>query len=185
MPATSFASDGLLTTDIDLVEAYLNSVRTVEARFVQSNPDGTYAEGKLYLQRPGLMHFKYDPPVPLQLYAEGNTLTHVDTQLKQVSYYPIDESPMHLLLGERISLQEGLSIKRFERQNKVIRVELVDDRKPDIGSVTLTISEQPMRLRSWTVTDAQGLRTELALVEARFGGKIDQNIFLFVDTFED
>ncbi len=185
MQGTSLASDAPSTSEIGRIEAYLNSVRTIEARFLQSNPDGTYAEGKLYLQRPGLMHFKYDPPVPLQLYAEGNTLTYVDFELRQVNYYPLDESPVHFLLGERISLEEGLSINAFERQNNVIRLELFDKRNPEIGSVTLTISEQPMQLRSWTVTDAQGLQTEVALVGARFGGKIDGNIFLFVDTFEN
>jgi len=184
LPAASFASDVPSTAQIDRLEAYLNSLRTIEARFMQHNPDGSYAEGKLYLQRPGRMRFEYDPPVPLQLYAEGNILTHVDTELEQVSRYPLDESPAHFLLRERISLREGLTIKTFERQNNVIRLELADNRSPNLGSVTLTISEQPMQIRSWTVTDAQGLRTDLALVEAQFGGKIDQNVFTFVDNFK-
>ena len=182
-PFAGLAADNSTAADIDRVESYLNSLRTVEARFIQNNPDGSYAWGKLFLHRPGRMRFEYDPPVPLQLYADGNILIHVDTELEEVSHYPLDETPAHFLLRDRISLNNGVTVKGFERQNRVIRIELVDDRNPDVGSVTLTLSEQPMELRSWSVTDSQGLRTELALVAARFGGKIDPNVFQFVDTF--
>jgi outer membrane lipoprotein-sorting protein len=168
---------------INRVESYLNTLRTLEARFVQNNPDGGFAEGKLYIHRPGRMRFVYDPPVPLQLYADGNILIHVDTELEQVSHYPLDETPAHFLLRADISLRNGLLVKRYQHANKVIRIELVDDKNPDIGSVMLTFSDAPLQLRSWTITDAQGLRTELALVNARFGGKLDPGLFQFIDTF--
>ncbi|MEL0111949.1 MAG: hypothetical protein VW835_09475, partial [Rickettsiales bacterium] len=66
---------------------------------------------------------------------------------------------------------------------QVIRVELVDEKNPDIGSVTLTFADSPLQLRAWTVSDAQGLRTELALIDARFDGPIDPGLFEFVDPF--
>jgi outer membrane lipoprotein-sorting protein len=168
---------------IDRIESYLNTLRTLEARFVQNNPDGGFAQGKLYLHRPGRMRFVYDPPVPIQLYADGNLLIHVDTELEQVSHYPLDETPAHFLLRADISLRKGLTVKRYEQANKVVRVELVDEKNPDIGSVMFTFSDAPLQLRSWTITDAQGLRTELALVDARFGGKLDPGLFQFIDPF--
>ncbi|MEL0111826.1 MAG: outer membrane lipoprotein carrier protein LolA, partial [Rickettsiales bacterium] len=57
------------TTEIQRIESYLNALHTLEARFVQNNPDGSYALGKLYLKRPGQLRFEYDPPIPLRLYA--------------------------------------------------------------------------------------------------------------------
>ena len=183
VPLWGHASDQSSAGDIDRVEVYLNSLRTVEARFIQNNPDGSYAQGKLFLHRPGRLRFQYDPPVALELYADGNFLIHVDTELEQVSHYPLDETPAHFLLRDQISLRDGVTIKAFERRNRVIRIELVDDRNPDVGSVTLTLSEQPIELRSWSVTDSQGLKTYLALVDARFGGDINPNVFQFIDTF--
>ena len=182
-PSAGNASDQSSAGNIERVESYLNSLRTVEARFIQNNPDGSYAQGKLFLQRPGRLRLQYDPPVPLQLYADGNILIHVDTELEQVSHYPVDETPAHFLLRDQMSLRDGVTIKTFERRNRVIRIELVNDRNPDLGSVTLTLSEQPIELRSWSVTDAQGLKTDLALVDARFGGYINPNVFEFIDTF--
>ena len=178
------AADTQTEAQIDRIESYLNTLRTLEARFVQNNPDGGFAQGKLYLHRPGRMRFIYDPPVPLQLYADGNLLIHVDTDLEQVSHYPLDETPAHFLLRADISLRKGLTVKRYEHANKVVRVELVDGTNPDIGSVMLTFSDAPLQLRSWTITDAQGLQTELALVDARFGGQLDPGLFRFTDTFE-
>ena len=176
-------ADAPTAPDIRRIETYLNDLKSLEARFVQNNPDGSYAAGSLYLLRPGRMRFEYDPPVPIRLFANGNFLTHVDTELEQVSHYPLDETPAHFLLRERISLSEGVEIRHFHKENKVIRVELVDQENPDVGSVALTFSDAPLELRAWTVTDSQGLRTELALVDARFGGTLDLSLFEFVDTY--
>ena len=178
------AADTPTEAQIDRIESYLNTLRTLEARFVQNNPDGGFAQGKLYLHRPGRMRFIYDPPVPLQLYADGNLLIHVDTELEQVSHYPLEETPAHFLLRADINFRKGLTVKRYEHANKVVRIELVDGKNSDIGSVMLTFSDAPLQLRSWTITDAQGLRTELALVDARFGGQLDPRLFRFTDTFE-
>ena len=37
--------------------------------------------------------------------------------------------------------------------------------KPDQGSVTLTFADQPMQLRRWSVTDAQGQVTRILLAD--------------------
>ncbi|MED5357751.1 MAG: hypothetical protein VYD85_04950, partial [Pseudomonadota bacterium] len=83
------------------------------------------------------------------------------------------------------SLREGLAVKRFERADRVLRIELADAENPDIGSVTLTLADNPLELRAWAITDAQGLRTELAFINARFGGRIDQTLFEYVDNFSN
>tara|TARA_Y100001934_G_scaffold159397_2_gene190451 strand:+ start:8926 stop:9546 length:621 start_codon:yes stop_codon:yes gene_type:complete len=171
--------------DFQRIERYLNSLQTIQSKFVQNNPDGSFALGTFYLQRPGLMRFEYDPPIPIRLYADGNFFIHVDMELEQVSHYPLNETPAHFILREKISLRKELKVKKFQRANSVIRIELTDAQNPDIGSVTLALSDNPLELRSWTITDAQGLQTELAFVEARFGGQIDPSLFEYVDKFEE
>jgi len=169
--------------ELDRIERYLNGLETLQSKFVQNNPDGSHALGTLYLQRPGRMRFEYDPPTPIRLYANGNFFIHVDMELEQASHYPLEETPAHFILRENISLREGLRVKSFERADRVLRIELTDAENPDIGSVTLTLADNPLQLRAWTITDAQGLRTELAFVNARFGGRIDPSLFVYVDNF--
>ena len=179
---TFAAADGK-ARGIERIERYLNELGTLQARFIQNNPDGTTAEGVLYLQRPGKVRFEYDPPVPLLLVANGKWLTHVDKELKQVSNYPLDETPAHLLLREDIVFGKDLKVVNFWRGERVLRIRLADVRNPDVGSVTLTFSEEPLELRTWVVTDAQGLQTELALLNARFGVTLDASLFEYTSTF--
>ena len=54
------------------VEKYFNSIRTLQARFVQSNPNGSVVQGTLYLRRPGRMRFEYDAPSQLKIVADGS-----------------------------------------------------------------------------------------------------------------
>ena len=63
---------GSSDAELDRIERYLNSLQTLQSKFVQNNPDGSHAHGTLYLQRPGRMRFEYDPPTPIRLYANGN-----------------------------------------------------------------------------------------------------------------
>ena len=184
--ALSSASMAESNTDktVERLEVYLNSLRTLEARFLQHNPDGGIAKGKLYLQRPGKLRFKYDPPVPIQLFADSNILIHVDTELEQVSHYPLDETPAHFLLRKEISLSHGLQIQQMDKGNGILRITLTDKKNTDIGSVTLTFSNKPLELKAWMITDAQGLQTELTLVNSRFGGKIDASTFHFINPYD-
>ena len=45
------------------VEKYFNNIRTLQARFVQNNPNGSIVQGTLYIRRPGRMRFEYDAPI--------------------------------------------------------------------------------------------------------------------------
>ncbi len=57
--------------DIARVEEYLNSIRTLRARFIQLTQTGGRSQGTFYLSRPGRLRLEYDPPVPTILIANG------------------------------------------------------------------------------------------------------------------
>ena len=67
-PATLSAQD---RSDIGRIEAYLNALRAMRARFLQVAPDGQVTEGNAWIQRPGRMRIEYDPPSPPRLVAGG------------------------------------------------------------------------------------------------------------------
>ena len=82
-------------------------------------------------------------------------------------------------------MRRDLKVKSFQQADHVLRIELTDAENPDIGSVTLTLADNPLELRAWTITDALCLHNELAFVEAQFGGRIDPSIFEYVDNFAE
>lgn len=168
--------------DVQRIEQYLNSIRTLAARFLQVTSTGEYAEGQIYLQRPGRLRIEYDPPVPVLIVANRGLLSYLDTQLEQVSHVPLGSTPAGLLVAERIDLLGGdLVITEFAREQQAVRLTVVQADDPMEGSLTLVLADRPLELKKWMVTDAQGVTTTVSLLNSRFGVPIDSERFDFED----
>lgn len=159
-----------------LVE-YLNRIDTLKSRFVQVSSNGTYAEGELYVDRPGRMRFEYDPPNPSLLIANGITLLYYDRELKQATFLPLWETPLWFLIREKIDLQDGVKVDEIKQAAGTIRVTLQLSQEGSEGQVTLVFSDRPVALHSWEILDAQGITTQVALVNPDFGAKVDPSLF--------
>lgn len=165
---------------IERIEAYLNRIKTVRAEFLQASSNGELAKGELYISRPGRLRIEYEPPVPILVVADGTFLIYNDRELNQVSYIPLGASPAGILLQDSISLSNGdLTVTGFERENGTFQVTLVRTNSPMEGSLTLVLTDTPLTLRKWAVTDAQGIVTNVSLVRAKFGTQLDPELFRF------
>ncbi|MBF0394887.1 MAG: outer-membrane lipoprotein carrier protein LolA [Alphaproteobacteria bacterium] len=163
------------------VEAYLNGIRTLSARFMQVAPDGSYAEGMAYISRPGLLRLDYDPPVPIDVYADGRMLIYYDQELKQASYLALEESPAGVLISPDIRLIGGqLIVTKVERDGGVVKIGMVQVKDSTSGEITLIFTQQPFELRQWKVKDAQGGVTSVSLFDTRSGVRLDPALFDFV-----
>jgi outer membrane lipoprotein-sorting protein len=167
--------------DIARVEAYLNGIHTMSARFMQVSDNGGTAEGKLFLSRPGKLRLEYDPPVPILMVANGGFLIHYDKQLKAVTHLPIDSTPAGLLVREPIVLSGDVTVSGIERGPGSLRVSLVQTKDPNAGRITLAFSERPFALSNWQVVDAQGNVTRVALIDPHTGVTLDPALFRFTD----
>lgn len=168
--------------DLARIEAYLDGLRTLTARFVQVDARGGTAEGRLWLQRPGRMRFEYDPPAQILLVADGSFVIFHDRSVRQTSHIPIGATPLSVLLAERIRLTgRDVVPTRVERTPGVIQVTLVRAGRSGEGSLTLTFSDPPLALRQWTVVDAQAQAVRVSLFNVEIGGRFDPALFRFVD----
>ena len=167
--------------DIARIEAYLNALRTLEARFVQIAESGATAEGTVQLARPGRMRLEYDPPVPLLVVAFGGQIVQYDKQLKQATYLPLSATPAAILLREQIKLSGDVTVTRLERGASALRVTLVQSSDPRAGQLTLVFADRPLQLTSWIVVDAQGQSIRVALAEIRNDIPLDPQLFTFRD----
>jgi outer membrane lipoprotein-sorting protein len=167
--------------DLSRVEAYLNSIRGLQARFLQVAPDGRTTEGQAWLVRPGRMRFQYDPPTPFLLVGGHGMLTFHDAQLKQTSNIPLSQTPLGLLLQDNLRLSGDVTVSRIARLPGQIQVTLYRTRSPQEGQLTLIFADNPLTLRQWVVTDAQRQETRVTLYDVRLGGNFDSKLFEFVD----
>ena len=165
--------------DVVRIEAYLNAISTLQARFLQVSSDGGYAEGDFYLFRPGRLRIDYDPPVPVLIVANGRHLIYFDEKLSQVTYLGLDSTPAGILLADHISFSGRIAVTHFERGEQALRVTLAQAGDPLAGNITLVFSERPLVLKKWIVEDAQGTTTTVSLFSARSGVPLNPDLFEF------
>lgn len=163
------------------IEAYLNGITTLRARFTQLAPSGAMSTGMLYLHRPGRMRFDYDPPSKILLIATDWRLVFVDGSIRQVNTVPLRQTPLGFLLDTEVSLEDEVEVTGLRAGGGEIAVTVVRRGEADQGQVTLYLGRQPVELRRWTVTDPQGLVTTVILDSLETGITLDQDLFRFRD----
>jgi outer membrane lipoprotein-sorting protein len=167
--------------ELTRVQAYLNGLRTLKARFVQVAQDGKTATGTAWLERPGRMRFEYDKPSPLLLVAGHGTVVFRDNQADQTSTEPLSQTPLGLLLGDTVVLTGPVTVTDFQQLPNEVLVTLVRTATPGDGSLTLVLNANPLALTGWSVVDAQGRQTRLTLTNITQGGAFDEKLFTFND----
>lgn len=179
-PAAQLSSQD--RADIGRIEAYLNDITTVRSGFLQVAPDGSVAQGTLYVSRPGKMRVEYDPPVQMLMVATGIWFIYYDGELGETTYLPQRSTPLSLLLKEEIRLDRDAEVLGVERQPGVIRLALAGTEETGgaEGVLVLTFSDRPLALRQWVLRDPQGQATKLALLDPQFGVNIPPERFMYV-----
>ncbi len=167
--------------DIARIEAYLNGMRTLKARFLQISPEGEVTQGNAWLERPGRMRFEYDKPSPYLLVAGYGLVVFHDSALKQTSNFPLGTTPLSILLRENVSLSGEVTVVGIARQPGQIQVTLLRTATPADGTLTLVFADNPLQLRQWTVLDAQHRETRVTLTNVQLGGTFDPALFRFID----
>jgi outer membrane lipoprotein-sorting protein len=167
--------------DVSRIEGYLNTMRTLKAKFLQVDPDGATTTGVAWLERPGRMRFEYDKPSPFLLVAGYGLVVFHDSALKQTSNFPLSQTPLSILLRENVALSGEVTIVGMQRQPGQIQVTLLRTATPADGTLMLVFADKPLALRQWVVVDAQRRETHVTLYDVQLGGKFDPSLFRFVD----
>ena len=165
--------------EVAQVEQYFNSVRTLQARFVQNNPNGAIVQGTLYISRPGKMRFEYDPPSQLKIVADGLQVTMWDPANKDFGQWPIGWTAASFLVKEPFKLSGDLTVQKIDRANGLLELTLVQTRKPQDGRVIVRLSENPMRFRGWSIIDNRGNKVDVSLNDVRVGEPIAGSLFKY------
>lgn len=177
----SLASAQANPADLTRISNYLNGIGTMQGTFVQVGPDGDLSEGLFYMRRPGRIRFEYQPPNPALIVADGFWVGVYDTLDNTLDRFPLSETPLDLLLRDRVDLRSEGAIQRIERSAGQLRIVAVDPEAQDQGSITMVFNDNPLELTQWIVQDSQGLATTVALSEIRRNVKIDPNKFFIED----
>lgn len=163
--------------DLTRISNYLNGITTLQGNFTQIGPDGDLSEGQFYLRRPGRMRFQYNPPNPALIVADGTWVGIYDTEINTLDRVPLGSTPLDLLLRERVDLRGEGAVKAIDREAGQMRVQAIDPKAPEQGSITMVFADNPLELRQWIILDAQGLTTTVALYDVRANVKLNPELF--------
>jgi outer membrane lipoprotein-sorting protein len=174
----SAGSDANQRALLDRVNAYLSGMQTLVGDFVQVGPDRSRTEGRFYLQKPGRMRFEYNPPSPLELIADGQSVVVRDRKLATQDLYPLSQTPLRFLLAERIDLARDTNLIGVRSDDTFVTVE-IEERQTLGGShrLVLMFGAKDFQLKQWTVTDPQGYDTTVALYNIDTTKKPDPAMF--------
>jgi outer membrane lipoprotein-sorting protein len=167
--------------DLNRIADYFNQVRSMKGRFLQVGPDGSAAEGDIYLQRPGRFRFEFDPPIPMLIVSDGAYIIMDDRELKSIERIPLAATPLDLLVRDQVKFDDSVGISKLERGAAILRVTLFEPSRPKDGSLTLVFGDKPLEFAGWTVTDAQGKVTSITLNKIDFNPDLNTRLFTYGD----
>jgi outer membrane lipoprotein-sorting protein len=161
------------------IETYFNSIRTLQARFVQSNPNGSIVQGTLYVSRPGKMRFEYDPPSQLKIVADGLQVTMWDMANRDFGQWPIGWTAASFLVKDPLKLSGDLTVVKNETVDGLLQLTLVQTRKPQEGKVIVKLADNPLGLRGWSIIDGRGNKVDVTLTDVKTGLQLANSLFKY------
>jgi len=172
------------TSPLSQVSAHLKAVNTMTADFVQTDRAGRSINGTLTLKRPGKIRFQYQKGYPVLIVGDGRALTMIDYEVRQVSRWPIGNSPLGVILNPDKDLTRVATVIQDDPQVLVVRAR--DPRKPEYGTITLAFTRTGagpagLMLRGWTTIDAQNNRTTVKLANQQFNVAVADSAFRWND----
>ena len=163
---------------IDRVDNYLSGTQVLSGKFVQVGPDGRRSQGEFFIQKPGKVRFDYDPPSPINIVADGQTVVVRDQRLATQDVYPLSQTPLRFLLANHVDLMKDTNLVAVYADDVFITV-VVEEKNGVVGTSRLMImfSAKDMQLKQWTVTDPQGYDTTVAVYNLDTTKKPDPGMF--------
>jgi outer membrane lipoprotein-sorting protein len=146
------------------VSAYLSNVRLMSGDFVQVGPDGRKTEGQFYIQKPGRVRFEYQPPSPIELIADGQSVVVRDRKLATQDLYPLSQTPLRFLVADQIDLLRDTTVVGVTSDD-VFNTVIIEEKQVIGGThrLMLMFGAKDLQLRQWTVTDPQGYDTTVSI----------------------
>ncbi len=175
---TTAAFNPAQRAQVDKVSAYLSSMHQLVGKFVQVGPDGSRVKGEFFIQKPGKIRFEYDPPSPIEIVADGQSVVVRDRKLATQDLFPLSQTPLRFLLSERIDLLRDTNVVGVRADDVFITI-VIEEKQAVIGTsrLLMMVGAKDYQLKQWTVTDPQGYDTTVAVSNLDSSKRPDPGMF--------
>ena len=178
-----FAEDAaprkLTQEEIDLinaVSAHNSAITTMVGKFLQVDTQGQRIEGIFYLQRPGKIRFKYNPPSREEIISIGSGFYVIDRKEKTQYAYPQDKVPLRQFLDAKIDLLNA-GLVAINQSAGYLSLTLQDETPAGTVKVDLIFDKQTQDLAQWVLTNPDGTELTFSLYDVEKGVDIPAAFF--------
>lgn len=155
---------------------HFSRVKTMSGEFVQFGPKGEQTGGKFFIERPGKIRFNYEAPSTFRVISDGKSVVLMNQKLNTADLYSLSQTPLKLLLDERIDLS-GSKVRDIREESDLTTITLADQSVFGSATITMMFDPRTYELRQWTVTDAQGKDTTVMIFNVQQGVSFDPSVF--------
>ena len=172
---------------LDSLNFFFNQIKTFEAAFGQAVLDESLAsiddgKGKVWIKRPGLFRWDYEPPEAQEIVGDGSRVWIYDIELEQVTVrdqqQALGRTPAILLAGGG-DLEKDYIIVDIGTQGRFDWVNLIP-KDEESNFTEMRIGFEDNRLRLMELLDNLGQRTRMSFVDLKENHEIADKTFTFV-----
>ncbi len=157
-------------------EKYLNSITGLSGDFVQTN-NGKNEKGTFSMLRPGRVRLDYKN-MPVQLMADGADLYFYDKSLDQITTVPLTSTPAGILVRRNINLRNAdINVMETKSGTDSFSLKMNLRGQEGLGNMTVVFDKRDSKLKSWSVVDAVGNKTDVVFSNLKTKTDFGKNYF--------
>jgi outer membrane lipoprotein-sorting protein len=169
-------------TGLAQVQAHLRAVQTMTASFRQTDARGRSLNGTLTIKRPRRIRVDYGRAANMLIVSDGRALIFLDYSVGQRQRWPINDSPLSVLLNPSQDLSRFARVIQDDRRTLLLQAR--DPRRREFGTITVRFAKSPtapggLILQGWNTVDAQNNRTNVSLSGQRFNVPVADSAFSY------
>ncbi len=164
------------------INARNSAVKTMVGRFLQIDTQGQRIEGTFYIERPGKVLFRYNPPSSEQIVSVGRGFYVIDRKEQTRYAYPQDKVPLRQFLDSEIDLLKA-NVVAVAHSDDYFSITLQDDTPAGIVKVALVFDRESKDLKQWVLTQPSGAEFTFSLYDVEMGVEIPKSFFYIDPTF--
>ncbi|MEZ5873016.1 MAG: outer membrane lipoprotein carrier protein LolA [Nitratireductor sp.] len=176
--STKATSEQTPEQTVNALSNHFTAVPTMTGEFIQFNPDGQQTGGIFYLERPGRIRFNYEKPNPVEVISNGKTVAVHNRKLKTWDFYPLDKTPLKLLLADKIEFSPK-TVRSVVNDTDMTTIVMGDEKIFGDSEITLMFDPSDFDLRQWTIKDAKGAETSVMVFNVQKNVEIPEKLFKF------
>lgn len=162
--------------DFREVEAYLESLNSIKAKFSQRDTANQVRFGQMLIGKPDKIRFEYFDQDREIIILNADVLLMYNRELKEMNYISEDQLPIKLLSKRNFKLGKEAKVVHYEADDEHIYVEFILNDDKNKRRLGLKFHRSPMYIISLT-SGYDSSRVVLTFDNPEFNIPIDSNAF--------